>query len=252
MSFCCFGQIWLQSVFSSIKSNVFFSAAICYRQSSLFKIWTELTLVTTSRSFIISRHQIHKLKIWNHQFCSIPPFLTTSVDKPCGRNNCMIWLHQLQHNMSSFFFPLHVKMRVAGNLAGGTREVQSGRSHRRYRRLLGISDKINPQTCWWIIQISAQWCMRTERPRAWRKPEFGCGGEKTQKSEAANWQGTMEKVISSCEKLVKQPFCVIRFATCKGTALVSFLFFSFENEGGGRPAELYETSACLLCRDWFH
>lgn len=106
--FAVFGQIWLKSGFSSIKSSGFFSAAICYRRSSLFKIWTELTLVTTSRSFIMSRHQIHKLKIWNHRFCSIPPFLTTSVDKPCGRNNCMIWLHhfhQLQHNTSRFFPP---------------------------------------------------------------------------------------------------------------------------------------------------
>lgn len=173
---------------------------------------------------------MHKLKIWNHQCCSIPPFLTTSVDKPCGRNNCMIWLHhfhQLQHNMSSFFCPPREDESCGESCwrdQRGPVDSAEGRSYRRYQRLLGISVLIHHWAEIWIIHQHVCGFILSERPRAWRKPEFGCGEKKTQKSEAANGQGRMEKVIGSCEKLVKHPFCVIRFATCKGTALVYFSF----------------------------
>lgn len=191
--FAVLGKFGSRVAFLRLNTMVFFSAAICYRQSSLFKIWTELTLVTMSRSFIISRHQIHKLKIWNHRFCSIPPFLATSVDKPWGRNNCMIWLHrlhQLQYNMSRFFFPSTWRWELRGTSPGGTREVQSGRSHRRYRRLLGISVLIHHWAEIWIIHQHVCGFILSERPRAWRKPEFGCGGKKNTKIGSGKLAGS--------------------------------------------------------------
>lgn len=128
----------------------------------------------------------------------------------------------------SSFFPLHVKMRVAGNLAGGTREVQS--TARRvdptdatsvslaslFSYITGLKFEL------FISMFVGLFCQSV--PGHDGSQSLDVGEKKTQKSEAANGQGRMEKVIGSCEKFVKHPFCVIRFATCKGTALVCFSF----------------------------
>lgn len=158
--------------------------------------------------------------------------------RPCGRNSCMIWVHHFhQHNLiwlvffspppedESYWEP-HWRDRRAS--VGSAK----GRSYRHYQRLTGISVLIHHWAEMWIIHQHVCGFILSERPRAWRRVEFGCWEGKNNNKNwklAGNYGEVVELVL--VKNFFEHPLCLIRLATCKGTAPV---FFFFEIESGGR------------------